>query len=211
MKIPKFIIQTSRSENPKEYVVDMIKQRSQGWEYKHFNDREVITFFQENSITEFPNVINKFFSFNYGEHRADLFRYYYLYVKGGVYFDTDAMIECNIDEIVKDYEYFSVNSSYFPGSIFQGFIGCTPRHPIIYKGLKDIYEIDNAHLISKPENFHNICRNMYKFVLEFPNKESIKLYQEVYGNQETAAVIDPNDNNKLVLNHYHIKKIIPKN
>ena len=30
MKIPKFIIQTSRSENPKEYVVDMIKRRSEG-------------------------------------------------------------------------------------------------------------------------------------------------------------------------------------
>ena len=209
MKIPKVIIQTSRSENPKEYVVDMIKGRSEGWEYKHFNDKEVITFFQEHPIAEFPNVINKFFSFNYGEHRADLFRYYYLYVKGGVYFDTDAMIECNIDEIVKDYEYFSVNSSYFPNSIFQGFIGAIPQHPIIYKGLKDIYEIDNAYLISKPENFHDICRNMFRFVNEYPNKENIKLYQEVYGNSEVAAVIDLKEDNKLVLKHYHINKIIP--
>ena len=39
----------------------MIKRRSEGWEYKHFNDREVITFFQEHPIAEFPNVINKFF------------------------------------------------------------------------------------------------------------------------------------------------------
>lgn len=104
----------------------------------HFDDMEVIQFFALNPIPEFPNVIQKFFSFNYGEHRADLFRNYYLYVKGGVYFDTDAMIECDINEIVKDYEYFSVNSSYFPGTIFQGFIGCVPKSQIIYKGLHNI-------------------------------------------------------------------------
>tara|TARA_B100001093_G_scaffold103293_2_gene95500 strand:- start:124 stop:759 length:636 start_codon:yes stop_codon:yes gene_type:complete len=209
MKIPKVIIQTSRSNNQKTYIVDMIKGRSEGWEYKHFSDKEVIEFFKQNPLEELPDVIQKFFSFSYGEHRADLFRYYYLYVKGGVYFDTDAMIECNIDEIVKDYEYFSVNSSYFPNSIFQGFIGAIPQHPIIYKGLKDIYEIDNAYLISKPENFHDICRNMFRFVNEYPNKENIKLYQEVYGNSEVAAVIDLKEDNKLVLKHYHINKIIP--
>lgn len=209
MVIPKVIIQTSRHNRPEQYIIDQILDKSPGWDYKHFNDNEVIQFFAKNPIYGFENVINKFFSFSYGEHRADLFRYYYLYLKGGVYFDTDAMIECNIDDIVKDYEYFSVNSSYFPESIFQGFIGCTPGHPIIYKGLKDIYNINNQVLISKPENFHDICRNMYTFVKEFDDKAKIKLYQEVFGNKEVANIIDLNDNNKIVLKHYHIKKIIP--
>jgi mannosyltransferase OCH1-like enzyme len=209
MSIPKVIVQTSRKPIY-QYTVDMIKEFSPGWDYQYFDDNSVIQFFVSNPLEEFPNVVQKFHSFNYGEHRADLFRYYYLYVNGGVYFDTDAMIECNIDEIVKDYGYFSVDSTYFPGSIFQGFIGCTPKHPIIYNGLKDIYTIDNKDLIAKPENFHDICRNMYKFVSEYNGTDKIKLYKEAYCTSEIAAVIDTEDNNKLVLNHYHIKKIIPR-
>lgn len=207
MLIPKQIVQTSRKK-PEKYIVDMIKLRSTGWEYNHFDDMEAIQFFALNPIPEFPNVIQKFFSFSYGEHRADLFRYYYLYVKGGVYFDTDAMIECNINEIVKDYEYFSVNSSYFPGTIFQGFIGCVPKSRIIYKGLHNIYHINNLDLIDK---FHLICKNMHSYVHEYGINNKIKLYQEVYSTPEIAAVVDDEDNNKLVLNHYHIKKQIPNN
>lgn len=40
--------------------------------------------------------------------------------------------------------------------------------------------------------------------------DKIKLYKEVYSTPEIAAVIDTEDNDKLVLNHYHIKKIIPR-
>lgn len=205
--IPKVIVQTSRNK-PAQYIINMINELSPGWEYQHYNDSEVINFFLKNPLSEFPDIVNKFFSFSYGEHRADLFRYYYLYVNGGVYFDTDAMIETNIDNIVKTYEYFSVNSTYFPGTIFQGFIGCIKGHPIIYKGLKDIYNIDNSVLIATPENFHMICKNMYNFVNNYPSKNLIKLYEEIFGDPLTANVIDKNTK-LLVLKHYHIKKIIP--
>jgi len=107
MPIPKTIIQTSRKlQEP--YIVDMICKRSPGWQYLHFRDDDIIEFFSENPIDEFPNVIAKFYMFNYGEHRADLFRYYYLYVKGGVYMDTDAMIEENLDKIVGNSDFFTV-------------------------------------------------------------------------------------------------------
>lgn len=206
--IPKVIVQTSKKEKPEEYVVNMIKKRSIGWNYKHYNDKEVIQFFQENPLSEFPNVIEKFFSFSYGEHRADLFRYYYLYVNGGVYFDTDAMIETNIDDIVKDYEFCSVNSNYFSGSIFQGFIGCVSKHPILYEGLKHLYNTPNEELIRSSENFHDICRKFYTIVKEYNDQTKIHLYEEIYGDDVTAYIVDTNNSN-IVMKHYHIRKIIP--
>lgn len=206
--IPKNIIQTSRKDEPNYLVVHMINSRSRGWRYKHYSDKEVIQFFNENPLPEFPNIIEKFYSFSYGEHRADLFRYYYLYIKGGVYFDTDLMIEINIDEIVKDYEFVSVNSSYFPKSIFQGFIACIPNHPILYSGLKDLYQTPNRKLIEHPTNFHNICRNFYNFVMNYNCKEKIYLYEEIFGDNETAYIIDK-ETKLIVMKHYHINKIIP--
>jgi hypothetical protein len=50
---------------------------------------------------------------------------------------------------------------------------------------------------------------MYTYVHEYGINNKIKLYQEVYSTPEIAAVVDDKDNNKLVLNHYHIKKQIP--
>ena len=207
--IPRIIIQTSRNR-PEPYIVDMIKSSSPNWMYFHFNDEEVINFFLSNPLIEFPNMVEKFYSFSYGEHRADLFRYYYLYVNGGVYFDTDAMVEQNLDLITKRYTYFSVESTYFPDSIFQGFIGCAAGHPIIYKALKDIYSISNSELTRTGENFHLLCRNMYDFVKNYEDKTKIKLYMEVFGDVNTANIVDQEDNDRLILKHYHIKKIIPR-
>lgn len=199
--IPKVIVQTSRKK-PEQYIVDMVKARSPGWDYLHFTDDEILVFFSENPIPEFPNVIAKFYTFNYGEHRADLFRYYYLYVKGGVYIDMDAMIQKNIDTIVGDVDFFTVNSSYFPGTVFQGFLGASQKHPLIYKALSDIYNISTQDLIRE---FHILCKNLYRFIHE-EKTHKIKLFDEVYGNADEAYV---KDNDNIVLIHYHIKKIIP--
>jgi mannosyltransferase OCH1-like enzyme len=138
MTIPKTIVQTSKEKLP-EYVVEMIKKRAPNWEYKHFTDKEILQYFINNPISEFPLIINKFWSLKSGEHKADLFRYYFLYNEGGVYIDSDAMIEDNIENITKEYQFFSVNS-YLKGTVFQGFIGCVPKNKIMYEALKDMFD-----------------------------------------------------------------------
>lgn len=204
MTIPKIIVQTSR-QPPKQYVVDMIRERSPGWEYQHYTDDDIMLFFAENPIDEFPNVVAKFYTFNYGEHRADLFRYYYLYVKGGVYIDSDAMIQTNIENIVNDYDFFTVNSSYFPGTVFQGFIGAQPKNDLIYKALKDIYNIPKSDLVRE---FHILCKNLYTFINQDTSTMNKVLFQEIYGNDDEAHVVDKNNN--VVAIHYHARKIIPQ-
>ena len=202
--IPKIFMQTSR-QKPQQYVVDMIKERCVGWTYEHYTDDDIIAFFGENLVPEFPNVIAKFFMLNYGEHRADLFRYYFLYVKGGVYMDLDAMIQCPIENIIGDADFFTVNSSYFPGTVFQGFLGATPKHPLIFEALKDIYHCPLENL---RKEFHLLCKNLYGFI-EQQRTDSTLLLEEVYGGcPEEAHVIDKNS--QVVLIHYHIKKIIPR-
>lgn len=223
--IPKIFMQTSR-QKPQQYVVDMIRERCVGWTYEHYTDDDIIAFFGENPVPEFPNVITKFFMLNYGEHRADLFRYYFLYVKGGVYMDLDAMIQCPIENIIGNADFFTVNSSYFPGTVFQGFLGSIPQHPLIYQALKDIYHCPLENL---RKEFHLLCKNLYGFIqsslvaelptnlvvggfqppdIEQQRTDSTLLLEEVYGGcPEEAHVIDKNS--QVVLIHYHIKKIIP--
>jgi len=184
--------------------VDMIKERCVGWTYEHYTDDDIIAFFGENPVPEFPNVIAKFYMLNYGEHRADLFRYYFLYVKGGVYMDLDAMIQCPIENIIGNADFFTVNSSYFPGTVFQGFLGATPKHPLIYQALKDIYHCPLENL---RKEFHLLCKNLYGFIQEQRTEKTL-LLEEVYGGcEEEAHVLDKDK--KVVLIHYHIKKIIP--
>jgi len=203
--IPKVIVQTSRRGIP-EYVKNMILENSAGWSYRHFNDHEALSFFLDNSDKEFPDVFNKFCSYSYGEHRADLFRYYYLYMKGGVYIDSDAMIEDNIENIAQDFDFFSVNSTYLPGSIFQGFIGCTPKNIIIYEALKDLYNKSNEELIG---DFHILCKNMYQIVSSHINECKVKLYLEQPCKNNCYNIVDVENQDRLVLVHHSETKVIP--
>lgn len=203
MRIPKTIVQTSKEKLP-EYVVEMIKEKAPDWEYKHFNDKEILQYFINNPIAEFPLIINKFWNLKGGEHKADLFRYYFLYNEGGVYIDSDAMIEVKLDDITKDYEFFSVNS-YLTGTIFQGFIGCVPNNKIIYEALKDIYNIDNDDLM---RNYYLITANLFKIVYTNFYDFEYKLYYEEESDHEKAKTV--NDECVVILTHYWKDKSIPQ-
>lgn len=202
--IPKIIIQTSK-ERPPDYVVLMIKNLCPGWIYIHFTDDDIIRFFKNNYLDEFPNIIQKFNSINNGAHKADLFRYYFIYLKGGVFLDSDAMLQKNIDLISKNYDFFSVDSTHYcPGCIFQGFLGAKPKNKIIYEALVDAYNVNTKDL---DKDYLLLCKYLFN-ILKRKWNYSIKIYKEIYGSDYVAITID-DVNNNLILAHYFIKKIVP--
>lgn len=208
--IPKIVFQTS-IEKPKQYVIDKILSKCASYEYRHFDDNEIIQFFKDNPLEEFKNIAEKFYAIPKGPHRADLFRYYFLYINGGVFIDSDAMIELNIDDIVKDYSFFSILSHHHQGDIiFQGFIGATPKNKIIYEALRDAYTINVARL----KEFHVLCRNLYNIIKNKTFNFKYKLYEEEIWNHDNMNKNrysrSYNDDNQIILKHYCIDKIVPK-
>ena len=209
-RIPCIFIQTSK-ETPLKYVVDQIKAKTKGWKYMHFTDKDILQFFKEHPLKEFPNVEEKFHSFEKGPHKADLFRYYFLYVKGGVFMDSDAMIEVDISTIVKENDFFSVDSKYIKRNrIFQGFIGCVPKHPILYAALKDMYAITNETL----KDYAILTKHMYRFYQTHKTPLST-LYFEKWITKPNkpftnACRAGTYEEDRLLLTHYPCQEIIPK-
>lgn len=176
-KIPSVFFQTSREPLPTQYT-DMIKHcLTPEWSYEHYTDEGVFRFFEENPDTEFPQISDKFKEIVRGEHKADLFRYYYLYKKGGVFIDSDAMIYEPIEGIVCDYKFFSVESTNVPNTMFQGVIGAEPQNPLIYGALKSMYSMDLTQLQG---SYQIICADIFSlYKATFQDNPDYVLFKEV--------------------------------
>ena len=176
-EIPKVIFQTSKDVLP-PYVNQLINIYCPNWKYSHFTDKECIQFFIDNPLTDFPDIIQKFHSFTQGQHKADLFRYYYLYLLGGVFLDSDAMFETNIGNIIQDYDSVFAKSFMKNEHLFNGFIATYPRNEIIYDALKHAYNTENNTLQT---NYHYLCEELLRIVLSEQKKlssQNMIIYQE---------------------------------
>lgn len=202
--IPKIIIQTSKSRPP-PYLVLMIKKMAPKWIYIHFTDDDIIRFFKNNYLDEFPNIIEKFNLIKNGAHKADLFRYYFIYLKGGVFLDSDAMFQKNLDLISQNYDFFTVESTHYcPGCIFQGLIGAKPKNKIIYEALCHAYTVSSYDL---EKDYLLICKVLFNILKKKWNYR-IKIYKEIYGSDKIALTID-RSNRHLILAHYFSSKVVP--
>jgi mannosyltransferase OCH1-like enzyme len=200
--ISKILLQKSKDKMA-DYIINMIKSNlTDEWKYVNYINGEEIKFLKENPLDEFPDIVARFNSIDGQPHKADLFRYYYLYINGGVYLDSDAMLHDNIDNIIKDYNFVSV-LSFYKGAIFNGFIATTPKHPIILEALKHMYNI-------KPDILKKNYFASGKFLYELISKnkyDNIHLYNE-YMNMGVGFTYDKN--RMCIIRHYHITKVIPK-
>ena len=201
--IPKIFMQTSK-EKPNNDIIQQIRKQCPDWKYIHYNDNDILDFFMNNPIDELPNIIDKFNAISSGAHKADLFRYYFLYLKGGLFMDSDAMIYENIETIIKDYDFISVQSNGHIDCIFQGILGCTPKNKIIKEALWKAYNTDPQLLQS---DYHYWCKQLYTILKEDTFDYNIKLYEE----RRINDVDDILDDETLLFKHYWKHKVIPKN
>lgn len=204
--IPKIIMQTAKNK-PEQYVIDIIKEKCPEWKYIHFIDSEIIQYLKENPIEEFPNIIEKFNSFSKGQHKADLFRYYYLYLNGGIFLDSDAIFEVNINDIIKSYDSVFVKSFMPNTHLFNGFIVTYPKSAILYDALKHAYETEDKIL---QKRYHYFCEELWR-IYNKHNLPNMKIYQEHnrshkgYGG---SIILD--DNGDKIISHYWKSKTIAK-
>jgi hypothetical protein len=225
MKIPKILFQISDLRPPK-YLRNQIKETYHDWAYVHFIEQEIISYINRNPIPEFENSLEKFKSGN-TIFKENFFKYYFLYINGGVYLNSQCMIEKNITSTVESCSFFAVQSCVKNTSLFSGFIGCETGNKIIYDALKEMYHLKESH---QKNNFDLSIQNLVKIVekqklivkeegikeeilekveiLEKEEKEEEKIYIFTEKIQRNVSKIK-NDKNEIILSHYFKNDCVP--
>jgi hypothetical protein len=201
--IPKLCIQTAKEPIDPE-LHEQLAQYLHGWDYTFFSDADILAFFAANPRDSYKDISQKFTAFTLGEHKADLFRYYYLFLKGGVFIDGDLMLYENLNTILGDNEFVSVRAIKPEGSVFNGFLAATPAHPIIVDALNHLYSIDPAELT---KTYTAVVSALGTFVDKHSGPR-VKLLKEITNNDSCCFIEDP-DTKKVPMIHYQ-NSPIPK-
>lgn len=216
--IPKVLLQTSRHPYP-PYLTNMWKERTDdSWKVEWFDDARILKFFDDNPLPQFPKIKEVFNSFTDGGHKADLFRYYYLYLNGGFFVDSDYLTHVHLNEIYSDqYDHLFVlsdiecNKKYHPEIdsplIFNGFMGCIPKSTIVYQALVDIYNV-KPRLLEKQRLY--VTYMLYVIAKKNEGSSKIKWLHEVLPYQESIISYTYDEHQKKIGTHYFSgRKTVP--
>lgn len=225
--INKTIIQCSKYPI-KNYIVKQLMENFPDWNYEWFDDRSMRKFMIQNPLSEFPGAEKRLGLFSHGAHKADYFRYFYLYSRGGIFIDSDLMIESSILDDIEKYEFITVLNTQPKCNddscqkclslsdepyVFQGMLYCEPGNKIIKEAFENLYT-RKIHDLDLVKDYHAACRDLYKIILK-DTEYNKKLYKEKYAiinddefDEQQAALIF--DNDICVGVHYYQHKNIPK-
>lgn len=204
--IPKVVVQTSRKA-PNVYRVAKIKEYCPGYEYEHYTDDDIKQFFIEHPDNKFPNLVKNFDKIPMGAWRADYFRYYYLWKKGGVYMDTDLMLNMNIEEIIKNYKFVSVSSN--KEQAFNGFISTVSDHPILYLCFLHIYQLYEI-TPPPPVPYHFFVKAFLKIINRFKSEvHRVDMSLQEYLDEDIGISTIRNLDGEAVMYHYYRHKEFP--
>jgi hypothetical protein len=176
--IPKIIISTYHN---KEYipqkVYDNIKEFAPYYNHIIYDDEDIVLFLKKYFDSK---ILNTFYNLKHGAHKADLFRYCYLYQFGGIYLDIKTKLIQNIDTIFnkKDTNFYTVLSMH-KNTVYQGIIASFPKNPLFLMLIDTIVEVQN------PEKYFGFTYDFYKKIKLYYNKNNLEegYYKDPYNKE----------------------------
>ena len=158
--VPRVLVQTWHAESPRQLsprIVRLLPRFATGFQYRYFSDSKCIEFLAEHYGDDYKN---KFMEMRLGAHKADLFRYCYLYLHGGVYMDVDMEPRAYMTDIMKGIPPGTLVTSLEASKqgIFQSFIAAPPKHPV-FKVLIDEF-FSNRIVDGLPPYYTYFTRHM---------------------------------------------------
>lgn len=159
--IPKVIISTyhTKKKIPSK-VYNNIKKYAPNYKHIIFDDNDIVIFLKKYYG---PKILEAFHNLK-GPHKADLFRYCYLYKFGGIYLDIKTELIKNIDNIFNRnniHLYTIISRTNY--TIHQGVIASVPKNSIFINLINYIVKIN------KP------VKKYFAFTIDFYN-ELKKIY-----------------------------------
>jgi mannosyltransferase OCH1-like enzyme len=192
-RIPRVIMQTnSDSRVPKDMAetIRSILEDNPEYEYVYFDDHAAREFISK----EYGGrVLSCYDDLNPGAFKADLFRYCYIYRRGGVYIDTGMVSVTPLRKLIRENDEFIAPEDNLNGTgIYNAFMCSTPEHPIIATVLriclKNIENKDKTSEMLTVTGPGALC-NAFREEVGFgptPNKDygnGIRLIRHIGGNR----------------------------
>ncbi|KAJ6241063.1 inositol phosphoceramide mannosyltransferase 1 [Anaeramoeba flamelloides] len=149
-EIPKILFQTyyAKSKIPQK-VYENIAKYAPGYKHVIYDDEEGLAFLEKHFD---KNVVQAYRKLNMGAHKADLLRYAFLYINGGVYLDIKTELVEPISETLGQNSILT-GLSIFDGTFMTGFIATYEKNQLFYDLVEYIGNLqlplnDYLHLVS---------------------------------------------------------------
>ena len=202
--VPKILVQTvsDKSRIPNK-VFQNIKKYASDFKHVIFDDNECVDFIKSNYKRE---VLETFHRLKNGAHKADLFRYCYLYLNGGLYVDIKTEFIKPLSSVFHRQNLTLVlGSDITPGEklIYNGVIYTNPKHPIFLELINHMVEI------SKYQSYDYLifCRHFYKLLKSY---NDYHLFYEKCSSSDSSKCYDGFDKYHYCCNIFDNDDIVIK-
>ena len=230
LKIPKVILQTHKNENfTNKLALNSIQTYidfNPSYEYIFYDDIECREFIKKNFDNEYLYYYDLIYP---GAFKADFFRYCYLYINGGFYFDCKSILLTSLDDLIDENDELILCQDYHKLGLYNAVMMSIPKNELFMNLInKIIYKIKNFNEIYKPHINKNYGKLDNILSLTGPNllyeefqnmnlnyKKHILMKHDILGNHKNYKNLVIQFNNKIFMyknynnfnshsNHYSI-------